>query len=63
MRRLLENHARYTNSTVAKAILADWDKELTHFVKVMPIDYRNALSKATEIEEQVRRVSQRQTAK
>jgi glutamate synthase domain-containing protein 3 len=63
LRRLLENHVRFTQSTVAQGILAEWDRALNHFVKVMPIDYRNALSKMAEIEEQARRLAQRQKAK
>jgi len=43
IRRLLENHLKYTDSPVAKAILADWENELEHFVKVMPNDYRRVL--------------------
>src|SRR5208282_5483401 len=45
IRGLLENHARLTASVVAKNILADWEKELRWFVKVMPNDYRRALEK------------------
>ena len=45
LRRLLENHAKYTGSTVAKAILADFAKEARYFVKVMPRDYRRVLEK------------------
>jgi glutamate synthase (NADPH/NADH) large chain len=35
----------YTNSTVARDILANWDEYLPRFVKVMPQDYRRALEK------------------
>jgi glutamate synthase domain-containing protein 3 len=62
IRRLLENHARLTGSPVAKGILADWEKELRWFVKVMPNDYRKALEKKAEIEERAKKLSQRQTA-
>lgn len=43
LHRLLENHARYTNSARAKTILAGWDGWLPKFVKVMPSEYRRAL--------------------
>jgi glutamate synthase (NADPH/NADH) large chain len=43
LRRLLENHRRYTDSARAREILADWDRYLPKFVKVMPVDYRRAL--------------------
>ena len=63
IKRLLENHAKLTDSPVAKGILADWENELRWFVKVMPTDYRNALAKMSEIEEAAKRLGQLQTAK
>ena len=41
---LVERHHRYTGSARAAEILGDWDKALTRFVKVMPTDYRRALT-------------------
>ena len=61
IKRLLENHAKLTDSPVAKAILADWENELRWFVKVMPTDYRNALAKMGEIEEAANRLGKLQT--
>jgi glutamate synthase (NADPH) large chain len=61
VRRLLENHFKFTGSTVAKAILADFDEELKWFVKVMPTDYRRVLEHKTEVEEKARQLAQRQT--
>jgi glutamate synthase (NADPH) large chain len=43
LRILVERHARLTGSARAKALLADWDRSLSHFVKVMPRDYRRAM--------------------
>jgi glutamate synthase (NADPH/NADH) large chain len=43
LRRLIENHARFTGSDVAKAILAKWQAARTLFVKVFPKEYRRAL--------------------
>jgi glutamate synthase (NADPH/NADH) large chain len=63
IKRLLENHAKLTDSPVAKGILADWENEQRWFVKVMPTDYRNALARMAEIEDAARRLGQRQTAK
>ncbi|PSP65672.1 glutamate synthase subunit alpha, partial [Halobacteriales archaeon QH_8_67_27] len=37
--RLVENHAAYTDSERAAALLADWDDELAHFTKVLPDAY------------------------
>jgi glutamate synthase (NADPH/NADH) large chain len=40
---LVERHQLYTGSKRAGELLADWDKALAAFVKVMPTDYRRAL--------------------
>ena len=61
LKRLLENHVKFTDSPVAKSILADWDNELRWFVKVMPTDYRNALAKMIELEEAAKRLGTLQT--
>jgi glutamate synthase domain-containing protein 2/glutamate synthase domain-containing protein 1/glutamate synthase domain-containing protein 3 len=62
IRRLLENHVRFTDSDVAKAILADWDRELRYFVKVMPNDYRRVLENQAEMEARAAALSRIQTA-
>jgi len=43
LKQLIQRHLHYTNSDVARRILDDWDNMLGKFVKVMPVDYRNAL--------------------
>jgi glutamate synthase domain-containing protein 2/glutamate synthase domain-containing protein 1/glutamate synthase domain-containing protein 3 len=43
LRQLLENHHKFTDSPLAKAVLDDFEKELRWFVKVMPTDYRRVL--------------------
>ncbi len=43
VRRLIARHVRYTDSPRGKAILAEWSRYRTKFVKVMPIEYRRAL--------------------
>jgi glutamate synthase (NADPH/NADH) large chain len=48
--KLLENHARYTNSQRAQDILADWKTYLPKFHKVMPTEYRRALNELAEAE-------------
>jgi len=40
---LLVRHVHYTGSTVASAMLEDWDTARTHFVKVIPRDYKRVL--------------------
>jgi glutamate synthase domain-containing protein 2/glutamate synthase domain-containing protein 3 len=62
IKRLLENHYKYTGSTKAKAILDDWEKEIRWFVKVMPTDYRRVLEHAAEMEERAKQLSERQAA-
>jgi glutamate synthase (NADPH/NADH) large chain len=51
LRQLIENHARYTNSSRAKAILNDWDAMLPKFRKVMPVEYRRALKEMEKRQE------------
>ena len=41
---LIVRHAHYTNSTKAQAILADWGAYVPKFKKVMPFEYRRALT-------------------
>ncbi len=43
IRRMLQDHLKYTGSSVAKSILQDWENEVRWFVKVMPNDYRRVL--------------------
>jgi glutamate synthase (NADPH/NADH) large chain len=44
LRRLVENHAAYTDSDRAAELLANWDEALTRFVKVMPEAYERAVT-------------------
>jgi glutamate synthase (ferredoxin) len=44
LRRMLENHARLTGSSVAGRILRDWSTSKAQFVKVMPRDYKQVLA-------------------
>ncbi|MBD3648595.1 MAG: glutamate synthase subunit alpha, partial [Pseudomonadales bacterium] len=48
LRTLIENHQKYTGSTVAESILADWKNQLPKFVKVMPTDYKRVLMEMAE---------------
>jgi glutamate synthase domain-containing protein 3 len=43
VKRLIENHARYTGSAQAQLILARWSEFRPKFVKVFPHEYRRAL--------------------
>jgi glutamate synthase (ferredoxin) len=62
IRQLLENHAKYTGSTRAKAILDDFEKEIRWFIKVMPTDYRRVLENQAEIDESARNLAERRGA-
>ena len=48
LKSLIENHAKYTGSVRAIAMLADWTNYRTKFVKVMPNEYKRALIEMAE---------------
>jgi glutamate synthase (NADPH) large chain len=62
LRKLLENHFKFTGSTRARTILDDWNSELRWFTKVMPNDYRRVLERQPEMEARARTLSLRQMA-
>lgn len=44
LKTLIENHAKFTDSPRAKTLLADWSNARAKFVKVMPHEYKRALT-------------------
>jgi glutamate synthase (NADPH/NADH) large chain len=46
LREIVTRHAAETASTVAAALLADWDDAITRFAKVFPRDYKRVLDAA-----------------
>ena len=44
LKNLIGKHQELTDSSIAKDILNDWEKELNKFVKVMPNEYKRALN-------------------
>jgi glutamate synthase (NADPH/NADH) large chain len=48
LRQFIELHKHFTGSTVAAGILTDWDAQVKHFYKVIPSDYKKALSEMAE---------------
>ena len=52
LKTLIENHARYSDSSVARNILENWDKALTQFIKIYPTDYRRVLEEAAAAKEE-----------
>jgi glutamate synthase domain-containing protein 3 len=51
LKKLITQHFEYTDSKVAKGILADWEKSLTQFVKVFPRDYQRVLKDKSVFEQ------------
>lgn len=49
LKEMIIQHHRYTNSTVARFILDDFDHQLKNFVKVFPGDYKKALQKKATV--------------
>ncbi len=45
LRRLVEQHARYTGSARAKSLLGRWEQALRDFTVVIPTEYRDALAR------------------
>ncbi|MFI1771166.1 glutamate synthase large subunit [Thalassobellus citreus] len=41
----IEKHVLYTDSNLAKKLLADWDNSLKNFVRIMPTEYKKALER------------------
>jgi len=41
---MISNHQRHTGSVLARRILDNWEHLVSHFVKVMPTDYKRALA-------------------
>jgi glutamate synthase domain-containing protein 2/glutamate synthase domain-containing protein 1/glutamate synthase domain-containing protein 3 len=50
LRSWIEEHLERTGSPVAERLLAEWDRHLARFVKVMPHDYKRALLELAEQE-------------
>ena len=44
LQELITNHNKYTGSTVARYLLDHWKKSISEFAKVMPTDYKRALT-------------------
>ncbi len=52
VKRLVSNHLEYTGSGVAAQVLAEWDRVMPQFVKVMPVDYRRVLDQRKAAEQE-----------
>ncbi len=45
---MVEKHYRLTGSSVAEWVLENWEASLEEFIKIMPVEYRNALLRLEE---------------
>ena len=43
IREMLIRHINYTNSELAKEIIENFNEEIKNFVKVLPLDFKEAL--------------------
>lgn len=48
---IIKNHFDYTGSSVAKALIDNWDESIKRFKKVMPNDYKRMLENIKRVEE------------
>ena len=53
LRILIKQHQEFTGSTVAWKILSQWEKSITEFVKVMPLDYKRVLGERMDHDEEL----------
>ena len=51
LRSLIAQHEKVTGSTIANNILNNWNQSLSHFIKVMPIDYKRVLEERKQAAE------------
>ena len=45
---MVEKHYRLTGSSAAEWVLENWEASLEEFIKIMPVEYRNALLRLEE---------------
>ena len=50
--KMIQRHQTYTQSALAAKILADWNKFVPKFVKVMPTDYKRVLESLKKVKAQ-----------
>ncbi|WP_088103353.1 glutamate synthase large subunit [Halalkalibacter urbisdiaboli] len=52
LKTMIENHASYTGSDLAKRVLASWNEMLPRFVKVIPKDYKRMLEAIERVKQE-----------
>ena len=50
LKTMITRHIEYTDSKQGKLLMESWEESLPNFVKVMPLDYRQALERIKERE-------------
>jgi glutamate synthase domain-containing protein 3 len=62
LRHLVERHARYTGSELARSVLDGWEEHLPRFVKVIPGEYKKVLQKSLVREADAKLVTRKEMA-
>ncbi len=52
VKNMIEKHIHYTQSGPGQRVLDDWDNQVSHFVKVLPRDYKRMLEAFARVAEQ-----------
>ena len=58
IKEMLKRHVNYTNSIKAKSILDDFENNLKRFYKILPIDFKNALLKSDNLDNNISGIKQ-----
>jgi len=56
LKRMIEQHVRFTGSPLGKSILADWHNNIHQFIKIMPMEYSRALGQLMKEDAETKRV-------
>ena len=48
LKEIISRHIRETGSRLARSIMTDWDQSLSHFIKVVPVEYQAALNRQVD---------------
>ena len=62
VKEMIRRHANYTDSSVAWQILANWESEREHFVKIIPNDYKRILDCFERVRKEDQNASEEQIA-
>ena len=52
VREMIANYVKYTDSKEAKVLLEDWEESRSHFIKVMPVDYKRVLAHMARVKDE-----------